>query len=57
MENIGNYLGIILLFIVGVIVVKKVTSCVLKLVFGVLILLVALWLLNVFSILLLSGKT
>ena len=43
MENIGNYLGIILLFIVGVIVVKKV-------VFGVLILLVALWLLNVFSI-------
>ena len=50
MENIGNYLGIILLFIVGIIVVKKVTSCVLKLVFGVLILLVALWLLNVFSI-------
>ena len=50
MENIGSYLGIILLFIVGVIVVKKVTSCVLMLVFGVLILLVALWLLNVFSI-------
>ena len=50
MENIGSYLGIILLFIVGVIVVKTVTSCVLKLVFGVLILLVALWLLNVFSI-------
>ncbi|GAB6975267.1 hypothetical protein JCM15124A_01740 [Prevotella falsenii] len=50
MENIGNYLGVILLFIIGVIVVKKVTSCILKLIFGILIVLIALWLLNVFGI-------
>jgi hypothetical protein len=50
MENIGNYLGVILCFIACIFVVKKVTSCILKIIFGLLLIFVACWLLNVFGI-------
>ncbi|EGQ18078.1 hypothetical protein HMPREF9144_1325 [Prevotella pallens ATCC 700821] len=50
MEHIGNTLYAILCFIVLIFIIKKITSCVLRIILGLFLFCVICWLLNVFGI-------